>query len=111
MAFDPQLAQRLRERLSSTPHVTERKMFGGLGFMIGGHMAVGVQSQGNLIVRCGADAFETLTARACAGPMLRGGKPVTGWVLVDGGAVAEDEALDWWVAVGVGHAGSLEPKR
>ena len=108
MAYDTELADRLRDHLVGTP-TTEQKMFGGLAFLVGGNMAVAVSGQGGLMVRCAPEDTETHLA-AGATPFEMRGKPMDGWLRVPAEAVEDDEALAAWVLVGVTRAGSLPPK-
>jgi TfoX/Sxy family transcriptional regulator of competence genes len=110
MAYDSDLAARVRELLADANGVTEKKMFGGIGWMIGGNMAVGAHTDGRLLVRCAADDSDRLAAEPGADLMKRGSTRMRGWILVDGDAVATDEALAPWVARGRAHAESLPKK-
>jgi TfoX/Sxy family transcriptional regulator of competence genes len=109
MAYDETLAGRIRDLLSEEPGLTEKKMFGGIAFMLNGNMAVGVSSE-EVMVRVGADGTDSALAEAGVRPFDMSGKRMTGWVLVDAGATAEDEDLARWVDVGVDFASSLPPK-
>ncbi|MEO8696776.1 MAG: TfoX/Sxy family protein [Acidimicrobiales bacterium] len=109
MAFDEELAGRVRERLVGTDGVVELKMFGGWGVTVCGHMAVGVMD-GDLIVRTGPDAFEDALARPGVRPFDFTGRPMTGWVFVAGDAVTNARSLSTWVARGVKYAQGLPPK-
>lgn len=109
MAYDETLAGRIRDLLSEEPGLTEKKMFGGIAFMLNGNMAVGVSSE-EVMVRVGADGTDSALAEAGVRPFDMSGKRMTGWALVDAGATAEDEDLAKWVDVGVDFASSLPPK-
>lgn len=110
MAYDHALADRVRAEIGDHPALTEREMFGGIGFMIGGNMAVGV-SRDELMVRIGTDAYDEALARPGARPFdMTGGRPMRGWLLVARGGFAADADLSDWVRAGVGHAESLPPK-
>ena len=111
MAYDEGLAQRIRELLEEHPGFSEKKMFGGIGFMIGGHMAAGVHSDGRLMVRCSKEDFDAFRTAPNGGAMERGGKPMAGWLLVDEGGFAEDDGLALWVGRGRDYAGGLAPKK
>ena len=111
MAYDEGLAQRVRELLEDHPLFTEKKMFGGIGFMIGGHMAAGVHKDGRLMVRCAKEDFDTFRSEPNGGSMKRGGKPMSGWLLVEPGGFEEDEGLELWVGRGLAYAGGLPPKK
>ena len=109
MAYDEALADRIRELISGEPLLTEQKMFGGLGFMVGGNMAVAASSKGGLMVRCAPEDTEVhLTAGAA--PFEMRGKPMDGWLRVPAEAVTDDAELARWVQVGVAQAESLPPK-
>jgi TfoX/Sxy family transcriptional regulator of competence genes len=111
MAYDEGLAERVRGALAARPGVTERKMFGGLGFMLGGNMAVAVMSTGGLIVRIDPEDMEAAFSEPGAGPFGReGAKPMTGFVQVDDDALQDDADLARWVDTGAARAASLPPK-
>ena len=104
------LAGRIRELTAGEP-VVEKKMFGGLAFLVGGHMAVAASGQGGLMVRVEPSQTEALLHEPGASPMEMGGRAgMAGWLRVGGDAVADDEALATWVQRGLDHAGSLPPK-
>jgi len=109
MAFDATLAERVRSVMAGRDDVVEKRMFGGLAFMLGGHMCCGV-SGSDLMVRVGPEAYETALAEPGARPMDFTGRPLTGFVFIDGAAVAADGALAEWIERGIAFAGSLEPK-
>jgi TfoX/Sxy family transcriptional regulator of competence genes len=109
MAYDHDLADRVRDHLADEHAISERAMFGGLVFLLEGNMAIGVSGDG-LMVRVGpegtADALELPHTR----PFEMRGRPTKGFVRVDADGVASDEDLDAWVGRGVAFAGSLPPK-
>ncbi|MET9966533.1 TfoX/Sxy family protein [Streptomyces sp. NPDC006356] len=109
MAYDEGLAERIRDRLGADPEISERRMFGGLAFLCRGNMAVGVTG-GDLMVRVGPDATDAALARPGARIFDMTGRPMRGWVVVDGTAVAEDESLAAWVDEGRTFAAGLPPK-
>ena len=109
MAFDEELAERIRGVLPAVP-VTERKMFGGLAFLIGGHLAVAASGRGGLMVRCDPEESERLLAEPGATRMEMQGREIDGWLRVTAEAVADDAALTRWVRLGAAYAGSLPPK-
>ncbi|MEU8986567.1 TfoX/Sxy family protein [Streptomyces sp. NPDC048558] len=109
MAYDEGLAERIRERLGADAEISEKRMFGGLAFLYRGNMAVGVTG-GDLMVRVGPDATDAALARPGAWIFDMTGRPMRGWVVVDGTAVAEDEALAAWVDEGRAFAAGLPPK-
>ena len=109
MAFDECLGQRLREHLAGTGEVTERRMFGGLSFLVDGNLCVGVMGE-QLIARVGPDA----TAAALERPGSRlfdfTGRPMKGWVTVEPGALEDDDALAGWVELALAYVRTLPPK-
>jgi TfoX/Sxy family transcriptional regulator of competence genes len=109
MAYDEELADRIRARLGATSGVTELNMFGGWGVTIHGNMAVGVMAE-DLIVRVGPAAFVAALERPGARPFDFTGRPMTGWVFVDGQNVSNARSLHRWVDQGVAFAQSLPPK-
>ena len=111
MAVDDDLANRLRERLAGEDGLTEKRMFGGLAFMLAGNMAVGISSTGELLVRVGPDATDAALEDPHARLFDMGGRPMKGWILVAPAAVEDDRALAAWVQRGVAFARSLPPKR
>ena len=110
MAYDEELAERIRQAVDGEPGVTEKRMFGGLAFMVGGNMAVAASSQGDLMLRCDPADAEELVAQAHVRRMQMRGREMDGWLRVDPGAVATADDLARWVEVGVAWARSLPPK-
>jgi TfoX/Sxy family transcriptional regulator of competence genes len=110
MAYDEELAHRVRELVNEHKTVDERRMFGGLSFLIAGHMAVCVSGRGGLMVRVGADDLESLLARDHAEPMVMGGRESRTWLLVAPDGVRTKRQLRTWVTRGVATALSLPPK-
>jgi TfoX N-terminal domain len=111
MAFDEELAARLRTLVADEQGLTEQKMFGGLAFLVNGNMAVAASGQGGLLVRVDPAESAALVSATPAYPMEMRGRSMDGWLRVDGGDVADDAALRGWVDRGVGYARSLPPKR
>ena len=109
MAFDEGLAERIRETLADVRGVSERRMFGGLAFMLHGHMFVGVVGS-TLMARVGPDRYATALRRPHAREMDFTGRPMQGYVYVDENGTAEDADLAAWVALCRGHAATLPPK-
>jgi hypothetical protein len=110
MAYDESLAARIREHLAGEP-VSEKKMFGGLAFLLGGHLAVSASGQGGLLVRCDPADTAALLAESGVARMEMGGRgPMEGWLRVSADAVVDDEALERWVGRGLGYARSLPAK-
>ena len=110
MAYDQELADRIRALIGGAPGLTEKKMFGGLAFLIGGHMAVAASSQGGAMIRVGAEESAELVASTRARLVEMRGRPMTGWLRVESADLGTDEQLSAWVDRGVGYARSLPPK-
>ncbi|MBS1694978.1 MAG: TfoX/Sxy family protein [Actinobacteria bacterium] len=111
MGYDPELADRIRELVAGEPAVDERRMFGGLAFLVGGHMAVAVSGQGGLLVRVAPGEADALLRRDHVEPMIMAGRPTRGWLRVGPDALATMRQLRSWVDRGVGYARGLPPKR
>ena len=111
MAYDERLAGRIRELLADEADLTEQKMFGGLGFLIGGNMAVGVSGQGGILVRVDPAESDELVANTDAYPMEMRGRSMTGWLRVDPQHVDTKQQLEPWVARGAAYARALPPKK
>jgi hypothetical protein len=109
VAFDEGLTHRIREQLGPRPDLTERKMFGGIAFMASGNMLVGVIAD-DLICRVGPEAMDDALARPGARVFDMTGRAMTGWVLVDGQTVAEDDDLAAWIARADRFVETLPPK-
>ncbi len=109
MAFDPGLAQRIRELLNDRPGLSERRMFGGLAFMLHGHMVVGVLGS-TLMARVGAERHADALAMTHVRAMDFTGRPMKGYVYVDPPGLADDGDLQAWVEWCAGVAASLPPK-
>ncbi|HEY1510117.1 MAG TPA: TfoX/Sxy family protein [Solirubrobacteraceae bacterium] len=110
MAYDEDLANRIRELLSDEPGVVEKKMFGGLAFLIGGHMSVSASGRGGLLLRCEPDETDALLAKPHAGPFEMRGRVMDGWLRVDTEGVKTKRELQRWISRGVSYARSLPPK-
>jgi TfoX/Sxy family transcriptional regulator of competence genes len=110
VAYDELLADRIRGLIEDEPGLTEKKMFGGLGFLIGGNMAVAASGQGGLLVRADPETSETLLASKGVRPMEMRGRQMQGWLRVDDDAVRTERQLERWVRVGVGCAATLPAK-
>lgn len=109
MSFDQGVAQRVREEITQLPEVEEKKMFGGVGFMLSGNMACGVINE-DLIVRVGADNYQNALAAPHTREFDMTGRPMTGWVVVRPDGYRRDEDLRGWVERGVTFASSLPAK-
>jgi hypothetical protein len=110
MAYDQELAERLRELTVAVPGLSEQKMFGGLAFLVHGNMAIAASGQGGLLVRVDPDDSKALIEEAGVETMVMRGRAMTGWLRVEAGQVASDTALAAWVDRGVGFASSLPAK-
>ena len=109
MAYDPGLAQRIREIMPNNTNLREKEMFGGMAFMLNGNMACGVIGD-ELMVRVGKEAHEGAHAQPHTRPFDFTGKPMRGWVVVTPEGLAEDKDLQAWVQQGTEYALSLPPK-
>jgi TfoX/Sxy family transcriptional regulator of competence genes len=110
MAYDEDLANRIRELIARETEVTEKKMFGGLAFLVGGNMAVSASGQGGLMVRVDPAQTEALVAKAHVGPFEMRGRAMQGWLRVDAEGVRTKRQLEPWVRRGVAYARSLPRK-
>lgn len=110
MAYDPVLADRIRDLLAAEPDVTEKKMFGGLAFLVDGNMAVAASGQGGVLVRVDPEEHERLLARTKAEPMIMRGSPTRGWLRVAPEHLARRSQLASWVDRGVEYARTLPAK-
>jgi TfoX/Sxy family transcriptional regulator of competence genes len=111
MAYDEALAERIRELLAGQRGLTEKKMFGGLAFLVGGNMAVAASGQGGLLVRVDPAQSDDLVATTKAQPMVMRGREMQGWLRVDAEHVRTRPQLAKWVTLGTAFAGSLPAKR
>jgi hypothetical protein len=109
MAYDDDLAERVRAQVASERGLDEKRMFGGLAFLVDGHMAVAVSGQGGLLLRCDPADTEELLAEDAADRFVMRGRALDGWLRVETTGL-DDAALGRWVAIGVAHARSLPPK-
>jgi len=110
MAYDEDLADRIRELIAGDPDVTEQRMFGGLAFLVGGNMSVAASGQGGLMVRVDPAQTDALVAKPHAGPFEMRGRAMRGWLRVDADGVRTKRQLEPWVERGVAYARSLPPK-
>jgi TfoX/Sxy family transcriptional regulator of competence genes len=110
MAYDEDLANRIRELMADETGVTEKKMFGGLAFLIHGNMSVAASGQGGLLLRVEPEETDALSARAHAGPFVMRGREMQGWLRVAEEGVKTKRQLEAWVRRGVGYARSLPAK-
>jgi TfoX/Sxy family transcriptional regulator of competence genes len=111
MAYDEDLANRIRELVADEPDVTERRMFGGLAFLVSGNMSVAASGQGGLMVRCAPEQTDALLAKPHAQVFEMRGRPMDGWLRVGAEGLKTKRQLAPWVERGVAYARSLPPKR
>jgi hypothetical protein len=110
MAYDEALAQRVRELVARETGLSEKKMFGGLAFLIEGNMAVAASGQGGLLVRVDPAQSDALVTPLSARPMEMRGREMAGWLRIGGEHVRTRRQLSAWVERGVAYARSLPPK-
>jgi TfoX/Sxy family transcriptional regulator of competence genes len=111
VAYDEELAERIRELVAGETGLTEKKMFGGLAFLIGGNMAVAASGQGGILVRADPAESDALVAATNARPMEMRGRSMQGWLRVDTEHVRSKRELAKWVELGVAYARSLPAKQ
>ena len=109
MAYDEDLADRIRAAIPDPEGVTERRMFGGLAFLVNGHMAVSASSQGGLLLRVDPDETDSFVNDDDVTRFEMRGRELNGWLHVYPSATGSDEDLRKWVEIGVAYAGSLPP--
>ena len=111
MAYDEDLADQIRWLIGGDPALTERKMFGGLAFLIRGHLAVAASRDGGLLVRVDPVRADELAASTAATVAVMGGRRMTGWLRVSAAGLIGDDQLEGWVKRGTEYARSLPPKK
>jgi TfoX/Sxy family transcriptional regulator of competence genes len=111
VAYDEELAGRIRELIGKEPKLTEQKMFGGLAFLIGGNMAIAASGQGGILVHVDPAESAALAMKTDAYPMEMRGRTMKGWLRVDGEHVRTKRQLAKWVELGADYARSLPAKR
>ncbi len=111
MVYDERLADRIRQLLANESNLSEKKMFGGLAFLIGGNMAVAASGQGGVLVRVDPAQSEKLVATTNARPMVMRGRPMQGWLRVASDDLRTKRQLARWVGLGATYARSLPAKR
>ena len=111
MAYDEDLADRIRELLSEERGVTEMKMFGGLAFLIGGNMAIAASGQGGVLVRVDPALSDRLVETTNAEEAVMRGRPMPGWLRVESEHLRTKPQLRKWVKIGLAYASSLPPKK
>jgi TfoX/Sxy family transcriptional regulator of competence genes len=111
VAYDEDLADRIRALIATERGVTEKKMFGGLAFLVGGNMAIAASGQGGILVRVGPDRSDRLVATTKAEVAVMRGRPMPGWLRVAGDDVRTKPQLAKWAKLGTAYARSLPAKR
>jgi TfoX N-terminal domain len=111
VAYDEALADRIRALLATDHDVAEKKMFGGLAFLINGNMSVSASGQGGLLLRCDPDETGAHVREPHVERFEMRGRAMDGWLRVEAEALERDAELRRWVDVGVAYARSLPPKR
>jgi hypothetical protein len=111
MGYDEDLATRIRDLIGPDPELTEKKMFGGLAFLIHGHMAISASGHGGVLVHVDPGRSAGLVATTKATPAVMQGREMPGWLRVGPEDLASDDDLARWVDTGIGHARSLPPKQ
>ncbi len=111
MAYDEELADRIRELIGSETGLTEQKMFGGLAFLVGGNMAISASGQGGVLVRVDPAESDRLVASTNARVMEMRGRAMAGWLRLDSEDVRTKRQLAKWVELGTAYARSLPAKR
>jgi TfoX/Sxy family transcriptional regulator of competence genes len=110
MAYDEDLADRIRALVIGESDLSERRMFGGVAFLIGGNMAVSASGQGGILVRVDPDESAALVSETDAYVAVMRGRPMSGWLRVDGDYLRGPGELEGWVERGVSYARSLPAK-
>jgi TfoX/Sxy family transcriptional regulator of competence genes len=111
VAYDEDLANRIRELIAGEPDLSEQKMFGGLAFLVGGNMSVAASGRGGLMVRIDPEDTDELLGKPHAQPFEMRGRAMHGWLRVDAEGVRTRRQLEPWVSRGVAYARSLPSKR
>jgi TfoX/Sxy family transcriptional regulator of competence genes len=110
MAYDEDLAARIRDLVIREAGVAEQRMFGGLAFLVNGNMAIAASGEGGLLVRADPEEADDLLGGEYVRPMEMRGRKMRGWLRVDAAAVSTKDQLEPWVARGVSYARSLPAK-
>lgn len=111
MAYSDELAGRIRELVAEQPGLTEKKMFGGLAFLVGGNMAIAASGQGGVMVRVDPAESDSLVASTKAEMVEMRGQPMVGWLRLSEDDVASKKELARWATLGTDYARSLPPKK
>lgn len=109
MAYNENLAKRIESRIYSIKELDAKKMFGGIGYMVNGHMAIGVHND-NMIIRVGTENYDELLCKPFAKEFDITGRSMTGWIMVDVNHLESDDDLEFWIKKGIDFASSLPPK-
>lgn len=110
MAYDEELAHRIRAHLQGKPDLSEKAMFGGLAFLVNGNMAVSASGKGGLLLRVDPAQTDALCTDRHAERAVMGGRAMAGWLRIDPDGLAADQSLGQWVDLGVAYARSLPSK-
>ncbi len=110
MSYDERLVARVRELLAGAPDLSEKRMFGGLAFLVAGNMAVAASGRGGLMVRVDPEQLDAILAAGDAGPVEMRGREMRGWVFVQTNALASQRELARWLELGIARARSLPGK-
>jgi TfoX/Sxy family transcriptional regulator of competence genes len=110
MSYDVELADRIREVVQDEPGLSEKRMFGGLAFLVRGNLAVSASSHGGLLLRVDPAESEALVAQSHVRRAEMRGREMDGWLRVDVEAIETDDQLSRWVGHGLAYARSLPPK-
>ena len=110
MAYDTELADRIREIVATETGLSERRMFGGLAFLVHGHMAVAASREGGLLLRVDPARTEALLTEPHTRPFQMRGREMDGWLRVEPEAVEADADLRTWIGYGIGYVRGLPPK-
>ena len=111
MAYDEDIAARIRELIPAEPSVSEKKMFGGLAFLIGGNMAVAASGQGGILERVDPEQSDSLATETAAQTAVMRGREMRGWLRVDSEHLHDTQQLERWVSLGTAYARSLPTKK
>jgi len=111
VAYDEDLANRIRELIAMEPDLTEKKMFGGLAFLINGHLSVSASGRGGLMVRVDPADSDAMVAKPHVSLMVMRGREMPGWLRIAEEGIKTKRQLEPWVKRGVAHARALPPKR
>src|SRR3954453_8360163 len=111
MAYDEKLAARIRELIGNEPGLTQKKMFGGLAFLVGGNMAIAASGQGGILVRADPHGSDTPVPTTKAETAVMQGRPMAGWLRVDAADLRTHTQLKKWVTIGETYARSLPVKK